>query len=224
MGGGNALIMAAETHRIMKHVEGQGDTSLAMQSSANAELQIVNFHTRQISHVKLELPVPSPEHAFAAWGVAGTPNGRHVAVLWQENAGGTSIGATYFRKIVRVYEVVPITDNRPQTSRLVSELDLKEFGGMDGRVNRRIVLTPDGNTVAFYASGKFAGYRVDNGEKKYELDFDSRSSYAVCCDPPLFAAGRFDQPDDFIIWNIQDGQEISRFKLDAPIVNSCIFA
>ena len=130
------------------------------------------------------------------------------------------MAATYFRKIVRVYESVPSTDKESRVLPLVGELDFKELGGIHGDTNKQIVLSPDGNTVACVAKGKFAGYRVDNGAKKYELKLDNRSTFATCQDPPLFGAGRYDQPDDFVIWDIQDGKEISRFKLDAPIMNA----
>ena len=180
-------------------------------------LQIVNFHLNQTVQVSVEPPPPFPGRAFHVWGVTGTPDGRHVAVRWQETSGDTSDAATYFRKIVRVYESVPSTDKESRVLPLVGELDFKELGGIHGVTNRQIVLSPDGNTVACGAKGKFAGYRVDNGAKKYELELDNRSTFATCQDPPLFGAGRYDQPDDFIIWDIQDGKEISRFKLDAPI-------
>jgi serine/threonine protein kinase/WD40 repeat protein len=180
-------------------------------------LQIVNFHLNQTIQVAVEPPRPLPGRAFHVWGVTGTPDGRHVAVRWQETSGDTSDAATYFRKIVRVYESVPATDKESQALRLVGELDFKGLGGIHGDTNKQIVLSPDGNTVACGAKGKFAGYRVDNGEKKYELQLDNRSTFATCQDPPLFGAGRYDRPDDFIIWDIQDGKEISRFRLDAPI-------
>ncbi|HEY2828339.1 MAG TPA: WD40 repeat domain-containing protein, partial [Pirellulales bacterium] len=183
-------------------------------------LQIVNFHLNQTVQVSVEPPPPFPGRAFYVWGVTGTPDGRHVAVRWQETSGDTSDAATYFRKIVRVYKSVPSTDKESRVLPLVGELDFKELGGIHGLTNRQIVLSPDGNTVACGAKGKFAGYRVDNGAKKYELELDNRSTFATCQDPPLFGAGRYDQPDDFIIWDIQDGKEISRFKLDAPIMSA----
>jgi serine/threonine protein kinase/WD40 repeat protein len=183
-------------------------------------LQIVNFHLNQTVQVSVEPPSPFPGRAFHVWGVTGTPDGRRVAVRWQETSGDTSDAATYFRKIVRVYESVPSTDKESRALPLVGELDFKELGGIHGLTNRQIVLSPDGNTVACGAKGKFAGYRVDNGAKKYELELDNRSTFATCQDPPLFGAGRYDQPDDFIIWDIQDGKEISRVKLDAPIASA----
>jgi WD40 repeat protein len=118
---------------------------------------------------------------------------------------------------MRVYEFVPSADKEFQALRVVGEVDVKELGGISGMTNKQMVLTPDGNTVACGARGKFVGYRVDNGAKKYELELDSRSTFTTCQDPPLFGAGRYDQPDDFIIWDIQDGKQISRFKLDAPV-------
>src|SRR6185437_8088785 len=70
-------------------------------------LQIVNFHLNQTVQVAVEPPRALPGRTFHVWGVTGTPDGRHVAVRWQETSGDTSDGATYFRKIVRVYESVP---------------------------------------------------------------------------------------------------------------------
>jgi WD40 repeat protein len=180
-------------------------------------LRIVNFHLNQTAQVAVEPPSALPGRAFHVWGVTGTPDGRRVAVRWQETSGDTDDAATYFRKIVRVYETVPATAKEVRVLPLVGELDFKELAGIHGDTNRQIVLSPDGNTVACVAKGKFVGYRVDNGAKKYELELDNRSSFATCQDPPLFGAGRYDQPDNFIIWDIQDGKEISRFKLDAPI-------
>jgi serine/threonine protein kinase/WD40 repeat protein len=185
--------------------------------AAKRTLQILNLRLQQTSQVEVEPPPPFPERSFYVWGVTGTPDGRHVAVRWQETSGGVSVAATYFRKMVRVYEFVPSTDKEFQTLKVVGEVDLKELGGIDGQTNKQIVLTPDGNTVACGAKGTFVGYRVDNGAKKYELELGSGSTFSICHDPPLFGAGRYDQPDDFIIWNIQDGKEISRFKLDAPM-------
>ncbi|HVT29442.1 MAG TPA: protein kinase [Lacipirellulaceae bacterium] len=180
-------------------------------------LQIVNFHLNQSVQVAVEPPSPLPGRAFHIWGVTGTPDGRRVAVRWQETSGNTSDAATYFRKIVRVYESVPATDEKSRILPLVGEVDFKELGGIHGDTNKQIVLSPDGNTVACVARGKCAGYRVDNAAKKYEIEVDNRGVFATCQDPPLFGAGRYDQPDNFIIWDIQDGNEISRFKLDAPI-------
>jgi serine/threonine protein kinase/WD40 repeat protein len=188
--------------------------------ATNKTLQIVNYHLNQTVQVSVEPPPFLPGRAFFVWGVTGTPDGRHVAVRWQETSGDTSDEATYFRKIVRVYESVPSTDKEPRVLPLVGELDFKELGGIHGLTNRQIVLTPDGNTVACGAKGKFAGYRVDNGAKKYEIELDNRTTFATCQDTPLFGAGRYDQPDDYIIWDIQDGKEISRFKLDAPITSA----
>jgi hypothetical protein len=183
-------------------------------------LQIVNFHLNQTVQVTMEPPAALRGRAFHVWGITGTPDGRRVAVRWQETSGDTSDAATYFRKIVRVYESVPRADKESRVLPLVGEVDFKELGGIHGDTNKQIVLSPDGNIVACGAKGKFVGYRVDNGAKKYELELDNRSTFAACQDPPLFGAGRYDQPDDFVIWDIQDGKEISRFKLDAPIRNA----
>jgi len=183
-------------------------------------LQIVNFHLNRTVQVAVEPPTALPGRTFHVWGVTGTPDGRRVAMRWQETSGDTSDGATYFRKIVRVYESVPAKNKQSGALPLVGELDFKELGGIHGDTNKQIVLSPDGNTVACAARGKFVGYRVDNGAKKYELELNSRGTFAACQDPPLFGAGRYDQPDDFVIWDIQDGKEISRFKLDAPIWNA----
>jgi serine/threonine protein kinase/WD40 repeat protein len=188
--------------------------------ATNKMLQIVDFHLNHTAQVSVEPPQPIPGRAFHVWGVTGTPDGRRVAVRWQETSGDTSDGATYFRKIVRVYETVPVTDEESQVLPLVGELDFKVLGGIHGDTNKQIVLTPDGNTVACVARGKFVGYRVDIGTKQYELELDHRGTFATCQDPPLFGVGRYDQPDDFVIWDIQDGKEISRFKLDAPIWNA----
>ena len=188
--------------------------------ATNKLLQIVDFHLNHTAQVSVEPPPPSPGRAFHVWGVTGTPDGRRVAVRWQETSGDTSDGATYFRKIVRVYESVPATDKESQVLPLVGELDFKELGGIHGDTNKQIVLTPDGNTVACVARGKLVGYRVDIGAKKYELELHNRGTFATCQVPPLFGAGRYDQPDDFVISNIQDGKELSRFKLDAPIWNA----
>lgn len=189
-------------------------------SATERALRIVNFHLNQSVQVGVEPPRALPGRAFHVWGVTGTPDGRRVALRWQETSGDTSDGATYFRKIVRVYECVPTADKEARLLPVVAELDFKELSGIHGDTNKQIVLSPDGNTVACGAKGRFVGYRVDNGAKKYELELNNRSIFAICQDPPLFGAGRYDQPSDFVIWDIQDGTEISRFKLDAPIRNA----
>ncbi len=188
--------------------------------ATESALQIINFHSNQTVQVRVEPPGALPGRAFHVWGVTGTPDGRHVAVRWQETSGDTSDAATYFRKIVRVYESGPSIEKESRVLPLVGELDFKELGGIHGLTNRQIVLSPDGNTVACGAKGRLAGYRIDNGAKKYELELDNRSTFATCQDPPLFGAGRYDQPGDFIIWDIHDGKEISHFKLDAPIMSA----
>jgi len=229
LAGDREIVVFGKTH---SSTRGQVSNTMPMDSwsvgvaggsalfATNKMLQIVNFHLNQTVQVAVEPPPALPGRTFHVWGVTGTPDGRRVAMRWQETSGDTSDGATYFRKIVRVYESVPATNKESGVLPLVGELDFKELGGIHGDTNKQIVLTPDGNTVACGAKGKFAAYRVDNGAKKYELKLDNRSAFATCQDPPLFGAGRYDQPDVFVIWDIQDGKEISRFKLDAPIWNA----
>jgi WD40 repeat protein len=179
------------------------------------ELQIVSLANGERRTVTLEPPAPAPGRNAVAWGVTATPDGRTVAVLWQENTGGGHIGDTFQRKIATVYRLD--ADRRRATTQASFTLD--GFDGVNGRLNREFVITPDGDTVAFCsADGTVVGYRVADGATRYS--FEAGNTFATHPPTGRFAAGRTDSPGDFRIHDLRSGDALASWPLDASVTKA----
>ena len=179
------------------------------------ELQIVSLANGERRTVPLEPPAPAPGRNAVAWGVTATPDGRTVAVLWQENTGGGHIGDTFHRKIATVYRLD--ADRRRATTQASFTLD--RFDGVNGRLNREFVITPDGDTIAFCsADGTVIGYRVADGATRYS--FEAGNTFATHPPTGRFAAGRTDSPGDFRIHDLRSGDALASWPLDASVTKA----
>jgi WD40 repeat protein len=176
------------------------------------ELQIVSLANGEHRTVALEPPAPKPGRGMMAWGVTATPDGQTVAVLWQESAGGGHIGDTFHRKIATVYRLD--ADRRRATTQ--SSFRLDRFDGVNGRLNREFVITPDGDTIAFCtADGTVVGYRVADGATRYS--FEAGDTFATHPPSGRFATGLSDRPGDFRIHDLRSGDVLSSWPLDASV-------
>jgi WD40 repeat protein len=182
------------------------------------DLQIVSLATGRRQTVAVSPPTPAAGTEVVAWGVTATPDGQTVAVLWQETTGGGQVGSRFHRKIAVVYRLDP--DRRAATPQASFALD--GFDGVNGRLNREFVITPDGNTIAFTAAdGGVVGYRISDGARRYT--FDAGDTFATHSPTGLFAGGRTDREDDFRIHDLRDGRLVNGWKLDAAVTKS-VFA
>lgn len=179
------------------------------------ELQIVSLTTGDRQVVTLEPPEPAAGAGVVAWGVTATPDGRTVAVLWQETEGGGHVSSTFRRKIARVYRLD--ADRRRATS--LAEFPLVGFDGVNGRLNREFVITPDGETLAFAAAdGGVVGYRASDGTRRYS--FEAGTTFATHAPSGLFAGGRSDRGDLFRVWDLRDGRLVNEWRLDAAVTRA----
>ena len=226
--GDNALVVEEPRLSVDEEPsEPAGDTQLKARGDAKVVLKVIDLRSLQVNHYPLE-KIPSKRGMYLdPWGVCGTPDGRRIAVLWQESsAAGVAgemysgtVGSNFFRKLVRVYDVQSATQQH--TLSVTAELELKEFSGISGHLNRRFVISPDGQTIALCTTaGKTAGYSVDGKQQLFELKFPRSSTYSICQTPPLLGVGRYNQADDFTIWNLQTGQKVFAIPINGAVTQS----
>ena len=226
--GDNALVVEEPRLSVDAEPEGPGgDTQLEVRGNAKVALKVIDLRSLQVKQYSLE-KIPSKEGLYLdPWGVSGTPDGRRIAVLWQESSAAGAAGETYsgtvgskfFRKVVRVYDVQ--SAGQQHTLPVTAELELKDFSGISGHLNRRFVISPNGQTIVFCTSaGKTAGYSVDGNQQLFELSFPRNSTYSICQNPPLLGVGRYNQADDFTVWNLQTGQRVCAIPIDGAVTQS----
>ena len=217
--GDNALVV--EEPRLSVNDEPAGptsDTLLTARGKAKVALNVIDLRSLQVNHFPLE-KVPSKRGLYLdPWGVSGTPDGRRIAVLWQESsAAGVAgemysgtVGSNFFRKVVRVYDF-QTTSQQQHTLPMTAELELTEFAGISGHLNRHLVISPNGQTIALCTSaGMTVGYSVDGKQQLFKLSFPRNSTYSICQNPLLLGVGRYNQAGDFTIWNLETGQRSLR--------------
>ena len=186
--------------------------ALACQGST---LHIISLTTGGRRTVQLEPPAAASGRDVVAWGVTATPDGRTVAVLWQETEGGGHIGSQFHRKIARVYRI----DDDRERATMSTEFTLAGFDGLNGRLNREFVITPDGEVIAFAAAdGRVVGYRVADGSRSYA--FESGASLAAHPPTGMLASGRTDRGAAFQIHDLGDGRLVAEWPLDAAVTKA----
>ena len=179
------------------------------------DLHIVSLEDGRRRTVAVEQPTPAPGRGFVPWGVSATPEGDTVAVLWQEHVGGGHVGSEYHRKFATVYRLD--ADRRRATPQ--RSFVLAGFDGVNGRLNREFVITPDGETIAFcVADGSVVGYRVADGTKRYS--FEAGNTFASHPATGRFAEGRTDRPDTFRIRDLRDGSLTTSWPLEAAVTRA----
>jgi hypothetical protein len=179
-----------------------------------SDLQIVSLTSGDRRTAAVEPPPATPGREFVAWGVTATPDGRTVAILWQETEGGGHVGSRFARKIAGVYR---LDDDRRATTRAF--LPLTGFDGVNGRLNREFAITPDGETIAFAsASGSVVGYRVSDGSQRYA--FEAGTTLATHVPTARLAGGRTDRADAFRVHDLHDGRLVSEWRLDAAVTKA----
>ena len=163
------------------------DTQLKVRGDAKVALQVIDLVSLQANQYPLEKITSKKGLYLDPWGVVqrricgALPSfGRKVrrpARCAGEMYSGT-VGSKFFRKVVRVYDVQ--SSARGHTSPATAEFELKDFAGTSGHQNRRLVISPDGQTIAFCSSaGKTAGYSIDGSQKLFELGFLARFQLLV---------------------------------------------
>jgi len=179
------------------------------------ELVLVSLVSGERRTLAIEPPPPAPGREFMAWGVTATPDGRTIAILWQEAEGGGHVGARFHRKIAGIYRL----DSDRRRSLPPTFVPLTGFDGVNGRLNREFALAPDGEIIAFApASGKVVGYRVSDGTQRYS--FAAGTTFATHSPTGLFAGGRTDRADVFRVHDLHDGRLVGEWPLEAPVTKA----
>ena len=131
------------------------DTQLKVRGDAKVALQVNELVSLQANQYPLEKITSKKGLYLDPWGVCATPDLRRIAVLWQESSaaghrgGGASgtVGSKFFRKVVRIYDVQSTAPG--QTCPSPPSSSLKDSCWISGHQNRRLVVSPDGQTIAF---------------------------------------------------------------------------
>ncbi len=151
-------------------------------------LQRLNAQGKIDKRYTLTRPNAAPGLMVNPWGISVTPDGRKLAMLWQENNSNGSISSKYFRKLIAIYD---LPENYAGDSLPFSQLiDAADFQGLGGRMTRWLKLTADGSHVVFGIGGIPAAkqskvellspadnfvvnrtvvYNVDTGQPAHEL-------------------------------------------------------
>jgi WD40 repeat protein/DNA/RNA endonuclease YhcR with UshA esterase domain len=145
-----------------------------------------------------------PEKPAQPWGLAVTPDGRTLAVLCQESSD-TSVDGTFFEKYLLIYSL-PSTPPKNLVP-IATSIHLEEFSGVDGRVNGRTVLSPDGTTVLFTtSSGQCRAYSVSSGVPIWSAS--NLRSTAVSPTGDLLASGDYSSGSHLEVRDVATGRVI----------------
>ena len=157
---------------------------------------ILTLDDRNAAKSDADSPV---KKSWTAWGLSVTPDGKTVAMLLQETSGGARADAEYYRKAIAIYDLTQT--QRPLPPRRVLMLDA--YKGVNGRSNRLTILSPDGKTVVFIASGQPATvYRVDDGSVVAQI----KTGFGICQSPDNSLIGTWQSRTNVQVFSTTDGR------------------
>jgi serine/threonine protein kinase/WD40 repeat protein len=162
---------------------------------------------------KCDWTVPATGKAADVWGIAVTPDEKTMALLWQENSGGGSIDAEFYRKAILIYQW-PADSSVKEPLPILRTINLDKYAGTNGRENRPIILSPDGKSVVFVPSdGHATIYRVSDGKPITEID----AGAPICSSPDgsLLAGASFWQDSPIRAWDTTSGQLVFTSRVSA---------
>jgi WD40 repeat protein len=148
--------------------------------------------------------------------MAVTPDGKTAAVLWQEDSNG-SIDGKFYRKAILIYQWDAPPDEHGE---LIPKRTvwLEKYQGLNGRDNRGLCLSPDGQTVAFFpADGDSTIYRVNDGTVVAEI----KAGPIICASPDgsLIAGGSYLENRPVQVWRSGSGAPIFTTLASAEIIS-----
>jgi class 3 adenylate cyclase len=173
---------------------------------------------RPIKIYRLQWPRQEGTKRAAPWGLAITPDGRSLAVLWQESFGNEQAGSTYGRKRILVYD---LPDEPGETALPVkASIALKGFDGDDGRNNRGISITPDARFVSFRGSGRtnvICEVKTGDEIKRWR----EGETAAFSDDGRYLATADYSKPSPVSVWDLSTGNVVFKTPEAAPSPRVC---
>jgi WD40 repeat protein len=179
-----------------------------------------SFADDAVSEISCQWPKADGSNDAFPWGLAVTPDGKMIAVLWQENSGGGNIDAEYFRKAVLIYHLDSTPDGE---GRLIPKrtIWLDKYKGLNGRSNRGICLSPDAQAFAFFVgNGDATIYRVDDGKTVAEVQ--TGPNICSSADGSLFAGGSFRERLPVRVWRTGSGAPVFATPISGEIATVAI--
>jgi serine/threonine protein kinase/WD40 repeat protein len=178
-----------------------------------------SFRDGSLTEIPCQWPAASGGLNSDVWGIATTPDMKTVAVLWQEDSD-SSIGGEFYLKALLIYQLESPPDNE---GRLIPTrtIWLDKYKGLNGRYNRILCLSPDGQTVAFFpATGDVSLHRVDNGALVAEI----QTGLTICAslDGSLFAGGSYRDNQPVRVWRTVTGAPVSATPVSGRVVTMAI--
>lgn len=187
------------------------DAPIIIEQRPNLPGRATQFH-------KLQWPRQEGSKRAAPWGLAVTPDGRTLAVLWQESFGNEQAGSTYGRKRILVYDL----PEKAGDGILLAKADilLAGFGGDDGRNNRGIGITPDTRFVSFRgAGGTNAIYDVAKGTEVKKWKAGGTAAFSD--DGKYLATADYAKPAPVSVWDLRTGEVIFETPEASPTPRVC---
>ncbi len=139
------------------------------------------------------------------WGMAITPDGRRLAVLWQESFGNEHLGSTYGRKAILVYELPERGGGK--YIEIKQTIPLLGYDGVDGRNNRNVSITPDASRVLYRtSSGEVVLYETSSGR---EVKRWQAGEVGACSDDGRWlATGDNSKTSPVTVWDAKTGETV----------------
>jgi serine/threonine protein kinase len=156
--------------------------------------------------LELEWDAPNAGCQATPWGMSITPDGRFLAVVWQEGKG-TTVGAEFTRKRVLLY-LLKSREGRAETGPLAvwRRISLDKYSGSDPRASHQgFRLHSNGQTVLVRSNTAGATiYRVEDGTVVTGFDAGPDTTYSP--DGSLLIGGGA-RPDDYArVWDAATGR------------------